>query len=421
MNNPVILKSISILAFIISALFTIQLMTSGCVGIVATVLTIGMAVVLELSKCGFFYEALSNTKLPTLIRITLAIIAVLLVASSIFASASYVQNQANKTKNKQTKTSSQYKQLEAGKAVQGDLYNVKKKEIDDLKALQEKQQQEGNNIINSMPKDYIDRKNQQRVSTQQNISKIQDTINAKGAELSQIAQNLQTPIDTSTLKLNDDAGYTSMFKAMANMINSNDDYKDSPVKAESLEMWFFIGLGIIFELTAILTAYLAQLKGTSLGVITKNDSTLNGNIGFKPQLVTANLTDSDHIDGPEKVIRPIGFYSGAAAASTRDDKNIDVVESPKSLMTTDFYKPSSDTGIAKEDLKKYIEYVYASPKYLTTGESPGYNPIGKNTGIGVENARKCKAVLERLDIIKTIGTKTFVLMDLQACKEKVQA
>jgi len=133
MNNPTILKSISILAFIISALFTIILMTSGTVGVIAYILTVGMAVILETCKCGFFYEALSNTKLNIVIRGVLATIALLLVAASIFASASYVQNQANKTKNKQVKTSTQYKQLEEGKKVQQDLYNNKKKEIEDLK------------------------------------------------------------------------------------------------------------------------------------------------------------------------------------------------------------------------------------------------------------------------------------------------
>jgi len=127
MNNPKNLKVVAIVSCVISALFTIILMTSGTVGVVALILTTGMAVILELCKCGFFYEAITNKTLPLPIRISLAVIAALLVGSSIFASAGYVQNQANATKNIQTKESSQYKQLETGKALQQDLYSLSRK------------------------------------------------------------------------------------------------------------------------------------------------------------------------------------------------------------------------------------------------------------------------------------------------------
>ena len=299
MNNPILLRTVSGVSFVISGLFTIILMTSGTVGILACILTVGMAVVLELCKCGFMYEALSNLKLNPGIRMIMGIISILLVASSIFASASYVQNQANKTKNIDLEESRQFKELEQGKAFKEDLYGVKKKEIEDLKALQQQQLQKGQEITNSMPKNYITRKNEQRAKTQSQVEETQRLINAKQDELSSLGTDLQKPLDTTNLKLNADNGYTAMFQKLADLFNSSEEYKKNPVKAESLEMWFFIGLGIIFEFVAVLTAYLAQLKSNpdSLWSSSKKDNyTTHNTAGFKPEVVTA--IQPSHITSP---------------------------------------------------------------------------------------------------------------------------
>lgn len=420
MNNPVLLKSISIIAFIISALFTIQLMTSGTVGVIAWILTVGMAVILEACKCGFFYEAITNKSLNTLIRGALATIAVLLVASSIFASASYVQNQANKTKNRQIKTSAVFKQLEEGKALQQDLYNTRKKEIEDLKKLQDQQRTNGENIINSMPKNYIDRKNEQRRITEEQIAKTQETINAKSTELSQIESILQKPIDMTNVKVNDDAGYTAMFQSMADMINSNDDYKDNPVKAESLEMWFFISLGIIFEFTAILTAYLAQVKAPI--AINQHNTNLKG-IGFKHQIVTATKknpalcddANDSHIEQQEK--RVIGFqipYLSERASSASIQTPISdsfSVGSHETLTPSDVH---TNSVMKKDVVMKYLRYMYASQK---DNISSGCRTIAREIEIPEELARKIKGHLEQLKIIKSIGTQTLILKTLNEAIE----
>lgn len=395
-------------------------MTSGTVGILAFLLTVGMGIILELAKCGFLFESLSNTKLSMPIRIIMAGIALLLVGASILASASYVQNQANKTKNIQTKTSSQYKQLEQGKALQQDLYNTKKQEIEDLKALQQKQQEEGERIISSMPKNYTDRRNQQRADTQKQIARTQETINQKSTELSQIGANLQAPIDTTNLKINSDNGYTAMFETIADIINDSEEYKGHPIKPEVLEMWFFIGLGIIFELVAVITAYLSQLKSTHPQgkAIEKDTIILNEGIGFKPQVITASK-DNGFNDDYIQAKRQIGFQAAAISsvtAATMPGHKTEQSKSLESLVTPNTY---NDSNINQDDLRKYIEYMYATLRNGT--ESKGYNPIGQDTGIGIENARKIKAYLERLGIVRTVGTKTFVLLDLQACKGKLQA
>jgi hypothetical protein len=435
MNNPLVLKFISVTAFIISALFTILLMTSGTVGILAFILTVGMAVILEVAKCGFFYESLTNTKLLLPIRALLGVIALLLVASSIFASGSYVQNQANKTKNKQLKESSQFKQLEQGKALQQDLYNVKKKEIDDLKGLQEQQKQEGTNIINSMPKNYIDRRNQQRVDTQKQVTETQKLIDKKSDELSGLGAALQNPIDSSNVKVNSDNGYTAMFKSISEVINSSEDYKNDPVKPESLEMWFFIGLGIIFELVAVLTAYLAQLKGKSVGAATKRDiSTDFPGIGFKPQVVTAISKDSDGVQGDYNEVvqakRQIGFQSpgiSSVTASTRANKNIEVIENLKNCESCNIEGKSHDTSLFLTDevsgicesckiddidnkvLNRYLDYIYSHVK--NDGSIPGYQTTARDLGLGLDFVRKLKNHCEHLGILESdsVSRKTFII------------
>lgn len=411
MNNPTVLKSVSIVAFVISAIFTIMLMTSGTIGMFSFVLTAAMGLVLELAKCGFFYEALANTALNGAVRATMIAISLILIISSILASAAYIQNQANKTKNRQIQSSSQYKQLEQAKATQQDLYETKKREIEGLKVLQQNQQTAGDKIINSMPKNYIDRKNAQRASTASQMADTQKIIDRKSSELSQIGATLQSPIDTSGLKINSENGYTAMFKTMASIVNKSESYKDNPIDSDALEMWFFIILGVIFELVAVLTAYLAQLKRKSISPTLKKTSVQESNIGFKPQVVTAH-NDNESIQAK----RQIGFRASSPPSESKTDK----IKSLETLSTTDFYNPSTNVpDINIDDIKKYVEYMYSNLK--NGNESKGYNPIGQFTGVGVENARKIKAYLERLGIIKTIGTKTFVLCDLQACKAKVQA
>jgi hypothetical protein len=187
-----------------------------------------------------------------------------------------------------------------------------------------------------------------------------------------------------------------MFKAMADMINSSEDYKDNPVSASSIEMWFFIGLGIIFELVAILTAYLAQLKGTLIGFTGKKDTLTDNSIGFKPKLVTAsltsndtttNLTDADYIDEPVKKMQLIGFYSGAAAASTGANKNMEQVKSLEDLSQTNI------DGFSKTDLMNYIEFMYQNKK--SNNESPGCKKIFENVGTGskLEDFRKIRGYI----------------------------
>jgi hypothetical protein len=394
MNNVLVLKTVSILSFIISAIFTILLMTSNTIGILSFVLTVGMAVILELAKCGFFFEALTNNIIKMPVRILLGAIAILLIFASIFASAAYIQNQTNKAKNVQLQNSESYKQVEQNKKINVELYEIKKKEIEDLKNQINFERNETNKIIESMPANYIDRKNQARIQSQNKIADIQKNIDGKTKELYTLAEKIQITqkIDQNKNILNEN-GYTSMFENFANILNKNSATQEQKITTETLELWFYVMLGIIFEFVAVLTSYLALQKSNKLATKTQNDV-----VGFKPTLIKTN-EDTKEFD----FIKPkmtIGFK--------QENKSQNKLEN---LQTPNFYN--------NEDIKKYITYMYTNLK--NGNESKGYNPIGKNTGIGVEVARKIKAHLEQIGVIQTIGTKTFVLDDYQACTQKIQA
>lgn len=369
MNNPIVLRTTAIVSFIISAIFTIMLMTSGIIDAFPYILTATTSIILELAKCGFIYEALINKNLNKIIRTVMIIISLILIGSSILASSAFILNQANKTKNKQIQSSAQFKQLEQSRLLQQDLYQTKKQEIEDLKALQLNQKDIGTTIVNTMPNNYTDKKNEQRRITSQQIAETQKMIDKKSTELSQLELKLQNPINTASLKINSEHGYTSIFIKMTELINTTKQLKDNPITPEAMEMWFYMLLMVLFEFVTVVTAYLAQLKSKT----------------------TTNT------------VEPFG---------TTESEQVNDTET---LNTTEPYK---GLGIDKDKVAKYVEYMYNNLK--NNNQSRGYNTIGQYTGLGVENARKVKSYLEKLGIVHTVGTKTYTKVDLQTCKTKLQ-
>jgi hypothetical protein len=256
-------------------------MKSGTASILGFILIVGMTAVLELSKCSFLFESLSNTDIAKLIRIPMAIIAVILIGLSIFASSSYILNETNARKNLDIKNSDEYRQMNEGREMKKDVYSVQKKEIEDLKKLQEQTRLDGERMVNAMPSNYRDKRNIQREDTQNRISDIQASINAKSSELSSIANSLENPLDKSNITQKYESGCSAMFIVIANRINGEDT--TDPVNPEDLELWFFLFVGIIFELVAVASSYLYLLK-TGKGIDIRRPAT---NItAIKPKLAT---------------------------------------------------------------------------------------------------------------------------------------
>jgi hypothetical protein len=147
----------------------------------------------------------------------------------------YVVNQSNKVHNKSIKQSTEYKSITDGKDLQQKEYDRIKKEIDDLQASKLRRETEGASAINSLPSNYITKRGQLSSALNQDISKIQDSINQKSTELSGVANELKVPIDTSNLKVNEDRGFASTFSILADGINS--------ITEEEVKQW----AGVVYD------------------------------------------------------------------------------------------------------------------------------------------------------------------------------
>lgn len=386
--NPRMLKSFSYLAFTLSAIFTMILMTSAVIGIVATTLTIGMALMLEVCKVGFFSEGITNIKLNFGVRVTMIVISVMLLVASIVASAGYIQNMTNKTKNLELKHSTAFREAEDGKNIQKDLYENKKQEIESLAINYDSRINEMSKVRDDYPSNFFTRKeNLQKEINQLAIEK-QNILSQKNKELLELGQRLEIPIDVSNLQVNKTTGYGAFFEMIAKHINKDTYMREIPITAAEIELWFFMGLSIIFEFIAIITMYLSKV---SLGQATPNPSNK-----IKP-----NTYQNENIKPKQTtIIKPnnkvISLEKPNRSLSLKGFNNLKPNKTPKSF--------------GSEDVQKYLEYMYKTAKE-SKGElvSEGYIKISKNIGLTQETCRKIKAWLEQEGTIKSDGTKTIIL------------
>lgn len=363
MQNPILFKALSGISFVISALFTIFLMLSGVNGIIASTLTVGVAVILEFSKVMFFTKAVQGNGISFSIRAAMFIISGLLFISSIMASLSFLQNQNNETRNKAYKNSVEYKQMQENRQQQQVVMNQKQGEIDQLK----QQAQE-------LPRNYYSMKQQ-----------IMDKVASKTKELEGLTQQLQE-IKPVTGQILDQKGYTAFMKVVADWINSTEYGKESPVTVDGLEALFFGMIAVIFELVAGLLFYLSQVQpGEAKTLHMTNSREIDSKGGrfittYKPKTLTG--TNKGDISNVSNKI--IGFQ-----------------------MKRDNLEPE---GYNREDLKRYLEYMYST---LKGNVSLGYRTIGQAINIDQETARKIKGALEQKGIIETVGNKTLVIRNRQ--------
>lgn len=351
MSKPTVLKTVSILSFIVSALFTVQLMTSGTIGLFSFFLSMVMAIIFEVVKCGFFFKALTDKNINSFMRFVLGSISIILVLASIFASAGYITNQANKSKNKELQTSTEFKQLQEGRNIQSQEFEIKKNELLTLNENKRKTISDMEKIRDSYPKNYITVKENMSYNINQKAAELQKIIDMKSAELNKLSSTLSTPLDTTKFNVTDTKGYIAMFKIIADSLNKSEDFINSPITANELEMWFFICLGIIFEVVAILTAYLAQLETNNSNPVIREEN--KKVILFRP--------------------RP------------RDVKTL----SPQ---------------YTQDEYNDYLNYLLNNPK--KNGDAPGRDTICKALGLEIEKGRSIHGELIRKGIIRTEINRT---------------
>ena len=159
--------------------------------------------------------------------------------------------------------------------------------------------------------------------------------------------------------------------------------KDNPWDVTQLEVMLFSILSVTFELVAIFLMYLSQL-GSSVNINNLQHSEHNNKIDyFRPKVVESSVK-SNVSNSIDTLPKKIGFQPPGE---------------------------NSDRGlINQDDLQKYLDYMYSNAK---DNISPGYIAIGQQAGIGVENARKIKAYLERNGIIEVQRNRTIILSEFK--------
>jgi hypothetical protein len=426
LRSPKFYKYLGFALFICSAIVTMQFMWSSALGIVALVIASIQGTAIESCKCGFTYIAISIENVGW--RIFFGTLALIAFVFSVIFTFGYSTNMNNRIKNETMYSSDEYSKKQDNIQRQKDLYEQTKKDLEDLKGQRDIQVSGMEKTRDSWPvKGYGGQRSLEQDKINKAAADYKTRLEAKQAELNKIADSLN---GVKFEELPED-GYITMYQLFAKAVNAigtrtKGKVEQKPWTAEDIEFWFQIIISLFLEFAGIGCLIYSQHLNADGKPIPSIKPVINtSGIGFKPQIVADSVKNSNDIQGiiqnDIQLKRTIGFQAPALSsvtASTIPEQNTEQTKNLESLVTPNFY---NDIGIDKEDLKKYIEHVYSSAKYLNSGESPGYNTIGQNTGIGVENARKIKAHLERLGIVKTVGTKTFVLMDSQACKTKIQA
>ena len=413
-----LLKALSIIAFIISGLFTIMLMTSAIVGIIATILTIGIAVILELCKCTFFYFGvngqLNGRKIPSIIRIVCFFIAIALFVSSIIASLSFLQNNNNKTKNYALESSQEAQNKTANIKAQDDLIQTKKAEIATLNtSLKNLEKTSKDSIKDLRSRNLITKANNLQEQTNKEIDNITNKINKANNELSALTGNLQT-IRNKEVKadMSNTKGYTAFLKVIADKLNESPERKDHPISSDEIETWFFGILSVIFEFVAVLLFYFSLLAKEEI------PQENNKPIPYSDELIgsdniTVNQIDKDYSPLDDQIIKPkktIGFYNDNTIKNI-DTRLTDKIPENKYVLNTStivLEKPltidkqidvtQEENFNLKPDILKYLNYMYKNIK--ENNYSPGKRDIKTATKLQYRTIDLIWEQLEKLNIVK---------------------
>jgi hypothetical protein len=348
MKKKNVFATISVLSFIISAAFTISLFTSNSVGRLATVIMFASAIVFEMSKWTLLWEGFSGKHASLFSGILITLWAAVTLGS-IAASCGYVLNQSNQTQNNAIISSTQYKQAEESRKIQISTYNNKAAEIDQLR------QQ-----ASELPKNYYSLKQE-----------IMSKVTQKSKDLASLTSEIKKPIEVKAELPT--SGYSAFFKLMSKVLDAD---------PTMLELWFFIGLGIVLELIANVFAYLFQ-----------KERLIDSNFRLEPKRLETCETTKFQTPKIKKI------YQQNSPAVAKIGFNIE----PK---RNNNHNNKPEPSISTEDYDKYVEYMYDKQK---NGYAPGYLDIARNVNIAVETARAIKGELQRRGVIQTVGNRTVIL------------
>ena len=396
------LKVMSIITAIISAIFTVMATTAHSVGMLPTLLAVFMGVCFDVCKFLFAVVALTGLiatfKFNGMQRAVCGVFAIALFAYSIYASQTFLTDQANKYKALMIENSDNVSTINQDKEILQKQYDVIQSELQTLQAQSEK----------NLSKNFIT----------VNKNEILPKIEAKTAELKEISNKLQE-LDVSKVSFDDvlkSKGMSNFTVNLTEWLNSFPENKKKPLTPSGVDAMIQSYIAIVFELLAIILWWLqhhikihGRLANTSVqGNPNKNDVTnkVIDETALK-QLMERYKDFPMEIDvnaDNAKKDSPIGFKYSEPFANTSVQGN--------NAGNTEFVtKPFANTSVhdfTDDDLQIYWEYVQ---QHKNGNISPGYQRISSETGLNTEVCRKIKAYLERINAITVSGNKTIVLQD----------
>jgi hypothetical protein len=349
--------SVSIGSFILSAICTVVLFTSGISTPYLFYVFFGMAVIQEICKSNFFAIAILNTEIKMPIRALLFFISICLFVSSIVASSGLYLNETNKSNNKAIENSDSYKQAVEKKDISKSMYNLKLEEIEDAKEQHKIVIAEMKKDKDNLKKGYWGKKLVEKENEQQ--QKINNEINIFNKDLSLKNSELKSFVSDTTKEINinntaNEEGFSFIFSILSQISKSDKNV---------FMFYFFLALNIISELIALLSLYLYRVAKTQ-----KNgkDSTRENDKSF-----TRKDIESD------SEIQKLSVIQG---------------------------------GLDVKKVKAYLEYMYNNSK---NNVSIGYQQISEKIKIKEEDGRKIKSWLEGQGVLKSENGKTKILKEIK--------
>jgi len=354
------------LSFIVSGIFTVVWFSSGATSTLSLWLSRGMALVFELFKINSGIAALTAKYVPIAIRIFLFVLSISTVLYSILASTGFLVNDSNLIVNQTIKQSTSYqqgiekkdlanKQVSDSDAEINRLTQAKQDALSRLQSqLDAKMPQIAHKDWESKAKyeqDFLANKSNIRQQIAATENKYEELIAAEKANKSKAADNISN-LDLSNVVVR----YTQGSLAVSSYIGKWLGYP-----AEIVELTLKIIASILFELMAWISA------------------------------VMASITRRKELDGGITYSSPIS----------------NIVKEKKATLSPNV---ATYNAFTDEDLKRYLQYMYANAK---DGISEGYIKISKNIKLQQDKARKIKAHLEQIGVLKVDGGKTRILKEIQ--------
>ena len=413
LKNPKFYKLLGILLFVSSAIISVMYTVSGVIGFIPTLIALVQGSVIEAVKSGFTYIAVSIQGIAWKIFFgTLALIAFCL---SIIFTMGFNINMTNKVRNANLYKSDKYAQQQKATQTQQDLYEQTKKNLEDKKIQRDSQIQGMAKTRDAWGSSYKTAKSLEQDKINNATAKYNTEIAQEQEKLSKLAESLQNVSSEEVAE----EGYISMYQLFSKKMNdftSNKKTENKPWTAEDIEFWLTTAISLFIEFAGIgciiRSEHLNQLKGISTlptsqreAPTADNKSKFDYNHDYKPTFERS----SSLIGDDDKPKRTIGFH----AKDTGADGDNKIVGNLESLSQTKL------DGFSKAEMLNYIEFMYQTKK--ANNESVGFKKIFENVGTGsrLEDFRKIRGHLERLDIIATNGLKTKILCTKEECLKRV--